>query len=109
MDKYIVKITPQAHSDMLEIFRYITNVLKAQPTAVKLLDKIETSINSLDTMPHRIPLVKEEPWHSQGIHIMPVHNFLIYFWINENLKEVHIIAVIYGKRDQLELLKQINI
>ncbi|MBR4050766.1 MAG: type II toxin-antitoxin system RelE/ParE family toxin [Clostridia bacterium] len=109
MDKYIVKITPQAHSDMLEIFRYVSNVLKERSTAAKLLDKIETSINSLDIMPHRIPLVKEEPWRSQGIHIMPIQNFLIYFWINENLKEVHIIAVIYGKRDQFELLKQIDI
>lgn len=56
-------------------------------------------------MPKRVALISEEPWHSHGIHKMPVKNFNIYFTVNDKLKEVIIIAVIYGKRDQLEQLK----
>ena len=109
MDEYKVKITPQASAQMLEIFSYISNTLKEPLTAERLLDELQKRILSLDTMPRRVALVDEEPWRSYGIHKMPVKNFLVYFWVNEEQKEVHITAVIYGKRDQLEQLKQTDI
>ena len=82
---------------------------KEQVVAERLLQDLQKSILSLNTMPKRVALVEEEPWRSYGIHKMPVKNFLVYFWINEEMKEVHITAVIYGKRDQLEQLKQMDI
>lgn len=109
MGEYKVKITPQASAQMLEIFSYISGTLKEPIAAERLLDELQENILSLDTMPKRVSLVEEEPWRSYGIHKMPVKNFLIYFWINEELKEVHIIAFIYGRRDQLEQLKQLDI
>lgn len=108
MDDYKIKITPQASAQMLEIFSYISSTLKEPITAERLLDELQNSILSLDTMPKRVALVDEEPWRSHGIHKMPVKNFLVYFWINDELKEVHITAVIYGRRNQLEQLKQID-
>ena len=101
MDNYQVKITPQAHSQMLEIFSYISDTLKAPATASQLLDEIEKSILSLSTMPKRVALIEDEPWRSYGVHKMPVKNFIIYFWVKEEQKEVHVIAIIYGRRDQL--------
>ena len=109
MDEYKVKITPQASEQMLEIFNYISDTLKEPVVAKGLLDRLQESILSLGSMPKRVALVNEEPWKSHGIHKMPVKNFIVYFWINEKLKEVHIIAVIYGRRDQLEQLKNMNI
>ena len=108
MDAYKVKITPQASAQMLEIFSYIRGALKEPVAAERLLDELQKSILSLDTMPRRVALVDEEPWRSYGIHKMPVKNFLVYFWVNEEQKEVHITAVIYGRRDQLEQLKQMD-
>ena len=109
MDEYNVKITPQASAQMLEIFSYISDTLKEQVVAERLLQDLQKSILSLNTMPKRVALVEEEPWRSYGIHKMPVKNFLVYFWVNEEVKEVHRTAVIYGKRDQLEQLKQMDI
>lgn len=108
MDKYEVKITPQASAQMLEIFSYISGTLKEPVAAERLLNELQKSILSLDTMPKRVALAEEEPWRGYGVHKMPVKNFLVYFWINDELKEVHIIAVIYGKRDQLEQLGKID-
>lgn len=108
MDKYEVKITPQASAQMLEIFSYISGTLKEPVAAERLLQELQKSILSLDTMPKRVALVEEEPWRGYGVHKMPVKNFLVYFWINDELKEVHIIAVIYGRRDQLEQLGKID-
>ena len=108
MDEYKVKITPQASAQMLEIFSYISDTLKEPVAAERLFDELQKSILSLDTMPKRVALVDEEPWQSYGIHKMPVKNFLVYFWVNDEQKEVHITAVIYGRRDQLEQLKQLD-
>lgn len=108
MDEYKVKITPQASAQMLEIFSYIRGTLKEPVAAERLLDDLQKSILSLDTMPKRMALVEEEPWRSYGVHKMSVKNFLVYFWVNEEPKEVHITAVIYGRRDQLEQLRQMD-
>lgn len=109
MDEYKVKITSQANMQMLEIFSYIRDALKDPFAASRLLSEIEKSILSLRNMPKRVSLAGEEPWHSYGIHKMPVKNFIVYFWVNDEQKEVHVTAVIYGKRDQLEQLRQMDI
>ena len=99
MDKaYIVKVTSQAEEQIQEIIYYITHELKAPDAALHLLDALEESFASLAYLPHRIALVNEEPWHSKGIHRLPVKNFLVYFWIDEDNMKVQITAVIYGKR-----------
>lgn len=109
MDKtYKVKITSQAEEQIQEIIHYITNELKAPDAALHLLDTLEDSFTSLTYFPQRVALIDEEPWHTNGIHRLPVKNFLVYFWIDEDNLNVQITAVIYGKRDQLHQLSQMD-
>ncbi len=109
MDNYKVKITEQAEVQLREILLYISNTLKEPDIAINLFNELQKSILSLDVMPKRIALIDEEPWRSYGIHKMPVKNFLVYFLVNEDLKEVHITAVIYGKRAQLKQLEKMKL
>lgn len=102
MDKtYVVKITSQAEEQIQEIINYITHELKAPDAALHLLDTLEYSFSSLTHFPQRIALIDEEPWHTKGIHRLPVKNFLVYFWIDEDNLKIQVTAVIYEKRDQL--------
>ena len=101
---YEVKISKQAEHQLKEIFQYISYTLQAPGTAEKMLDLLEREILSISSFPNRIPLTQDEPWHSQGIHKMVVKNYLVYFWVDENNQTVHIIAVVYGHRDQKQLL-----
>lgn len=105
---YIIKITAQAEEQLREIIKYITSELKAPKAALYLLNEIEHSISSLSRFPQRITLTEEDPWRSKGIHKMPVKNFLIYFWIDEEKSMVQVTSVIYGKRDQLKQLSQMK-
>ncbi len=105
MNEYSVKITPQANEQMQEIFIYISKTLCVPDTALRLLNELKKAIMSLARMPKRVALTEEEPWRSYGVHKMAVKNFLVYFWIDDKRNEVHVIAVIYGRRDQLEALK----
>lgn len=106
---YTVKTTSQAEEQMQEIIHYIAHELKAPDAAVHLLDALEDSFISLTSFPQRVALVEEEPWRNNGIHRLPVKNFLVYFWIDEDNMVVHVIAVIYNKRDQLYHLSQMDI
>lgn len=109
MDKiYTVRITSQAENQMQEIIHYIAYDLKAPDAALHLLDALEDSFASLAQFPQRVVLVEDEPWHTNGIHRLPVKNFLVYFWIDEDNMRVQVTAVIYGKRNQLHQLSQMD-
>lgn len=110
MDKtYTVKITSQAEEQIQEIVHYISRELKAPEAALHLLDALENSFVSLAQFPQRVALVDEEPWRTNGIRRLPIKNFLVYFWIDEDNLKVQVTAVIYGKRDQIHQLSQMDI
>ena len=73
-----------------------------------MLDTLEKEILSLSTLPNRVALTEEEPWHSAGIRKLPVKNYLVYFWVNEDQKQVQITAVVYGRRDQRNALQNMK-
>jgi toxin ParE1/3/4 len=104
---YNVQITPQAQQQMEEIVDYISHELCSPDAAAHLLDKFEKNIMSLSDFPERFSVINEKPWDTQGIRKIVVNNFLIYYWIDKTQLEVHVIAVIYNKRDQFAQLKKI--
>ena len=106
---YTVKTTSQAEEQIQEIIHYIAHELKAPDAALHLLDTLEASFISLTQFPQRVALVEEEPWRNNGIHRLPVKNFLVYFWIDEDNMNVQVTAVIYDKRDQLYQLSKMDI
>lgn len=74
-----------------------------------MLDALAEEIFSLDQFPYRAPLTKEEPWHSQGVHALPVKNFLIYFWVDEEAKKVQVTGIVYRRRDQRHQLSGLDL
>ena len=105
--EYQVKLTDYAVEQMQNIARYISKVLQSPDIARRWMEKIKLQISLLRTMPNRYPLTLEEPWRSEGIHKMPVENFLVYYWINETQKTVWVIVVVYGRRDQIQALRDV--
>lgn len=105
---YIVKITNQAEEQLQAIVKYIAYELKAPKATLHLLDEIESATSSLSQFPVRVALTEEEPWRSLGIHKMPVKNFLVYFWIDEESNKVQVTAIIYARRDQIKQLSQMD-
>lgn len=99
-DRYEVKVTSHAEAAMREIAQYIAFELLAPEAAVNLLVVLQQEMEKLAYMPGRVRLTPEEPWHSEGIRRLPVKNFYVYFWIDEDRKKVQVIDVIYIKRDQ---------
>ncbi len=56
-------------------------------------------------MPARFSAVDEEPWRSRGYRKMLVKNFIVYYYADDETKTVWVTAVVYGRRDRLNVLK----
>ena len=105
---YRITLTPQATEQIQQTMLYITQTLQAPQAARHWADLLYNKIAGLSFMPARHPLTEEEPWHTEGIRKMPVKNFLIYYLIDEENKNVIITAIIYGRRDRLAALTNIE-
>lgn len=107
MDRYRIRLTKQAREHLEIIREYISVELNAPDTAKNILNILKKKMYSLETMPQRIKCIDEKPWQNLGFRKLKVKNYYIYFWINENKKEIQIIAIIYIKRDQTNQLEQL--
>lgn len=102
---YKVKLTDNALYQLKNTIGYISDVLLAPEAAKQWSDRIKNDILSLYQLPSRYPLVDDEPWRSEGIHKMPVENFVVYYWVDNDNATVWVTAVVYGRRDQISALR----
>ena len=91
--------TLTARQDLHSIYEYISSKLLAPDAARNTTERIMASIRTLEAMPERNPLYKEEPWHSRGVRFIPVRNYLVFYTINNEADTVSIVRIMYGARD----------
>ena len=97
--KYQIFYTNSAKQDLKSIYRYISESLVEPEIASKITNRIMKEIRSLNEMSQRHRLYESEPWHSRGLRILPVNNYLIFYIANEETTIVTVIRIIYGGRD----------
>ena len=107
--EYSVKLTPNAIEQIQETIAYISKELLEPEIARAWFDYLRKEIEGLSTMPARFSVVKEEPWLSRGYRKMVVKNFVVYYYVDGERRIVWVTAVIYGRRDQLDVLKNMPI
>ena len=106
MDKYEIVMTPDAVEDLWELRNYIADVLLSPDTALEYIHAVREEIASLSQFPARFKPMDDEPWHSRGVRRLLAKNFYVYYWIEEPIKRVFVMNVIYARRDQLQALAQ---
>jgi len=97
--KINIVYTLQAQQDLKNIYDYIAYSLQVPDTARNIYWKIIQSARSLETMPERNPLYKEEPWHSQGVQFIPIKKYLMFYTIDDKTNTVTIFRILYGGAD----------
>lgn len=101
---YEIIIDSGAEQDLVEIFLYITEILKAPDAARRLYSKIKKEISELSTMPHRCALIAEEPYKQLGVRKLPIENYIAFFLVDEAAREVHIFRILYRRREWHNLI-----
>lgn len=94
-----VEISEQADRDLRGIYEYIAFELQAPEYAGGQLNRLEKHILSLEQMPERFRRYEKEPWHSLGMHFMPVDNYIIFYIPDVEKQVVSITRVMYAGRD----------
>jgi len=94
-----VKYTNRADLDLQGIYEYIAFELKEPVTAKNQSHRIMDVVDTLDELPLRHRLYDKEPWHSRGLRVMPVDNFVVFYLPVESRNTVAIIRIMYGGRD----------
>lgn len=105
MEQYVIRVTAQARQHLRLIRDYLAIDLRQPEIAKKLLELLQKEISTLSYMPYRVKLIEEMPWRDMGFRKIRVKNYYIYFWGNDDTREVNIIAVIYVRRDQARQLE----
>ena len=104
MTQTTIIITPEAKEQIRLTRDYIRTKLNNKPAANNWLAEIETAINGLAIFPEAYPELAREPWKSKGIRKRVVGAFNLYYKFDKINSMISILAVIYGKRDQLRQL-----
>lgn len=102
---YTIDLSIEAKEDLRKIYSYIAFKLMAPANASNQIKRIKKNVLGLDFMPTMFKIYEKEPWHSRGMRIMPVDNYVVFYFIDEENKKVNIARIIYGAMD---LDKQIS-
>ena len=97
---YAIQMTEKAKNDLNDIFSYIAfqiPQLNSLQNAEQQILRLEKGIYSLDEVPSRFPLYAEEAWHSMGMRVMPIDNYIVFYRIEK--EAVYIYRILYKRRN----------
>ena len=95
-----------ARQDLREIYEYIACTLLVPDTARAISEMILGEVRSLEDLPERNPLYRDEPWHSRGVRVFRVKNYLIFYTVDLDSDTVSIARIMYGGRDLSRQLEE---
>lgn len=103
-NNFVIKFTPVANKDLTEIYRYISEELFSRNAAIDLLNRIETNIMRLKYFPHSGSYLSDEFLRNKGYRKIIINNYIVFYIVFEQAKEVIIMRVLYGKQKYEDLL-----
>ena len=92
-NSYKIKIIQRAREDLDNIYRYISSELYAEYAAENLLERIEKSIMRLKDFPISCNYVADEFLRKKGYRKLIVNNYIVFYLVNEEEKQVVIMRV----------------
>jgi toxin ParE1/3/4 len=104
MNKYCVELTDTAQSDIKDIITYISSDLKNPISAKKLQKKFRKEIFSLEDMPKKQNLVKDETLSRNGIRKLLVDHYLIFYVVDDSNNKVTVVRALYARRNWESLI-----
>lgn len=97
--EYKIIFSMKSKEDFVKISNYIKDTLSSPITAKEQSNRILSAIYSLKEFPMRFCLYENNEKKIQGLRVLPVDNYLIFYIPNEENNQVKIIRILYGKRN----------
>ncbi|AYO31227.1 MAG: toxin ParE1/3/4 [Thermoanaerobacteraceae bacterium] len=103
-NNYKLKFTPVAYNDLEQIYQYIAGNLLAEQAANNLIDKIEERITRLKSFPYSGSYVGDDILKSKGYRKLILNNYIVFYLVDEQEKQVVIMRILYGASQYENLL-----
>ena len=94
---WAVEISDVAYEDLRNIYAYIAIELRSPDDARNVLRRILAEITTLDEMPNRFRPYPREPMASQGVRVLDVGNYCVYYLAKDDV--VSVARILYFRRD----------
>lgn len=104
--QYLVQMTEHAEEALIYEAYSIASDLNAPESAINWARKMREAVLSLDHYPEKYQLTPEEPWHSLGLHRLPVGKYYIYYLVFDDIAEVRVTDIVFQGKDQLKHLRE---
>ncbi len=101
-------LTHKADADLDGIVSYLTTQLANPKAATDFLDKLQDAIDEACFFPESGSLVFNEFLPSKNIRKKLVGNYIMYYFSNQETETIHILRIIYGRRNLDEILLEMN-
>ena len=103
---YEVHLTRTAREDLNEAADYIEYELMNPQAADEFLVSANDTLSSLKQFAQRYSLVEDPVLRALGIRFVRIKKFLAFYVIAESERKVHIVRVLYERRNWIDLLAE---
>ena len=94
------------YEDVKSSVIYIKYVLQNPIAAQRLKDQVKKAYNKIRENPYIYPVVPVEYLAFKGYRFIKIKNYMLFFKVNE--KQINIERFLYGPRDWINLLRNMN-
>ncbi len=99
--------TKIAIKDLDDIITYISQDLSNASAAKKLFDRIKNTIDSLCKFPKLYKVVENQFLTRKDVRKVVIDSYLLYYIYDEKNNLLIILRIVYGKRNQEDILRKI--
>ena len=96
-----VEFTDECIEEIIEIYEYISNNLKEDDSAKRLMTEVMDKVLNLASTPELYMKIEKVDKLKREYHRMVVKNYIILYTIDFEKKTVFISRMVYGRRNYL--------
>ncbi len=100
--------TRTAESDLSEIVSYIAIDLGNRQAATAWLDELQKKIDETRLFPESGTIVENEFLSIEGVRRKLVGNYIMYYIPDMDKQMIHVLRIIYGKRNLDEMMRELH-
>ena len=104
LDRYSIRMSTKAKNDYKKIIRYIKSNLHEPIIAEKYAILIKDRIDSLKYYPQKFEVASSVIVKQDNIRKLIINNYIVFYKIKEESKEVYILRIMYSGSDWIEKL-----
>lgn len=102
--QFKIVFTNDCKQEIDNIYNYISNNLYAPKAAKKLMNKVETTVQSLKDMPEAYRTIKKYSEFGMKYRRIVINNYVIIYTISEEKNTVYIVHMYYGRSNYSEYI-----